>query len=512
MNVLILIVASGPDKGRVFELSGNGPILLGRDCEPIPLTDPKASHPHARLTRGDQTWYIEDLRSRFGTFRNHQPISGRVALHDGDYVQVGQTVFVLAQKQVEAPDTTTANDKATKDTPPRTAPRRRASALVTVAAMLAIAALIGANAYQILSFDRVRDDLADARTASESTNSQLLAGINELDTDKDDAALAQVLDILESQKDNTKLLEDIRLAIKAQPEANRPVLEAILAGVEQQSGENETLASVEQKLDTLLEEPRVSGGAVAQNTNLEPVLNDILEALKGLQAADKQLAEIYEVIQVWPVQTQARLAEILSAVRTQPNESKAALERVLAELRSKQITDTDELRLAIRNELRSGLTQTRFALLPTNQAPAEASPAAPTDQPAVQAASKRAETRPGPAAQEYNDSPDDSKLTEMQRLYKQAWLTGQPVTLGGGKINPITGKVADGRTLDPATARAAGITRWEDWYMMDDFAERMRLQRQAMQALSEADLDDDIIRLPEDKRSETNPQQDAPTN
>ncbi len=71
------------------------------------------------------------------------------------------------------------------------------------------------------------------------------------------------------------------------------------------------------------------------------------------------------------------------------------------------------------------------------------------------------------------------RLTALERAYRRAFETDQPVTVGAGVVNPVTGERSTGRTLDPAAARAAGITSWREWYVMDAFAERMRLQRQA---------------------------------
>jgi hypothetical protein len=646
--------------------------------------------------------------------------------------------------------------------------------LVGAAALLAIAALIGANAYQIMNVEKIRTDIAAARSATESSTTQLMDEMAQLDPSESRVVLARILDVVESQQGQKQLLEDIRVAIADQPEANRPMLEAILAQLETQSAKADALASLGDRLDEVLTSPaqfagsfdqllamqqvnadttaktnellnllvdqlktgetgeirdtqaarladaaalarviekidklptvqqfedlrqlienqpkqletlvaragsepvnmdevyaaisktkltlpktlvakldrvltqieeqpsseqlaaaiREAGGgntattrlvdelatklnaqpdalapyfeefsselekrptlgqmvealdamqarhdaalarrldeisqklvdsdtttlaarqeesarllgqvlvelkdrepidqlaeqvkslAAAQKSDVEPVLADILEAVKARQEADARLAEIHEIIQVWPVQTQARLTEILAEVRTNPNESKAALERVLAELRAKEVVGAEDLRDAIRGELRSGLSQTRFALLPTDAA-AQPQPSpqavASTQKPKVSAdASNKVEitssARPAVAVTESEAPADDSKLTDLQRAYKLAWQRGEPVTVGGGKINPVTGKLAEGRTLDPATARAAGITRWEDWYVMDDFAERMRLQRQAMHHLSESSLDEDMIRLPETDAAEVNRNQAAPAN
>ena len=50
--------------------------------------------------------------------------------------------------------------------------------------------------------------------------------------------------------------------------------------------------------------------------------------------------------------------------------------------------------------------------------------------------------------------------------------------------------------LDPAQARAAGIDTWRDWYLMDDFAERMRLARQASRVRGTVG-DPSVVTLPD---------------
>src|SRR5262249_1765168 len=64
-------------------------LVLGRhpDCD-IVLELGAVSREHAQITSADNQWYVEDLRSRNGTFVNGKQITGRQALVDQDQVRI----------------------------------------------------------------------------------------------------------------------------------------------------------------------------------------------------------------------------------------------------------------------------------------------------------------------------------------------------------------------------------------------------------------------------------------
>jgi MoxR-like ATPase len=85
---------------RVFAL--HDAVTLGRrgaerdDAEErVDVDDAWLSARHARLARDGDTWGIEDLKSKNGTFVNIRPAAGRVALRDGDVIEAGGTMFVF---------------------------------------------------------------------------------------------------------------------------------------------------------------------------------------------------------------------------------------------------------------------------------------------------------------------------------------------------------------------------------------------------------------------------------
>lgn len=102
--MLILIVYRGPNKGQVFKLSADRPHTLGRGVPPTGVTDSKVSTRHCRFTQRDGTWWLEDLKSRNGTYVNHVKLDQAVALRDGDRVQLGETRVAVAMAQADPSD------------------------------------------------------------------------------------------------------------------------------------------------------------------------------------------------------------------------------------------------------------------------------------------------------------------------------------------------------------------------------------------------------------------------
>jgi len=88
-----LVVRSGPDEGRRFDLR-TGANQVGRDrTGEVVLTDPMVSKRHARLNVAD-TVEILDLGSANGTFVAGEQVE-RATLRVGDEVAIGDTVLVL---------------------------------------------------------------------------------------------------------------------------------------------------------------------------------------------------------------------------------------------------------------------------------------------------------------------------------------------------------------------------------------------------------------------------------
>ena len=84
----ILQISSGPQKGRQYDLSQEK-YVLGRHPECDIVVDTGAvSRYHAQVLHEEGRFFVEDLKSRNGTFVNGKMINGREALTHGDVIQI----------------------------------------------------------------------------------------------------------------------------------------------------------------------------------------------------------------------------------------------------------------------------------------------------------------------------------------------------------------------------------------------------------------------------------------
>lgn len=85
-------VKQGPGLGQKFVLDGNE-IILGRgEKATLTLDSEEVSRAHAKLTRTDGEYTIEDMESRNGIVLNGLKVHAAV-LRDGDQVQLGDVVL-----------------------------------------------------------------------------------------------------------------------------------------------------------------------------------------------------------------------------------------------------------------------------------------------------------------------------------------------------------------------------------------------------------------------------------
>ncbi len=278
---------------------------------------------------------------------------------------------------------------------------------------------------------------------------QIQAGSNDAESM---ALLRELTTKLESAPTTEQLADAVAKVVTGQLDSTRPLLEQIASSLDDSAKQSEAG-------QTLLEQVRL--------------------ALLAQQENDARLDQIYDLL--------------ASADTGTDND---ALRQVLREIRTKSIAGMDELRSTIRREVQAGLSEHRLAgVRDTRAAPSLALTLPDVVEP-VSVSSYTAEvvapSTPGdivamatPQGQDIirvqQDTPKQGNaLTDVEQAYRLAFMTGKPITLGGGSVNAQTGKATIGRTLDPSAAKAAGITDWRDWYLMDDFAERMRLQQQAV--------------------------------
>jgi diguanylate cyclase (GGDEF)-like protein len=116
-----LVVLKGEEIGRDFRLRKNSTVIGRGEAADIRVPDQGASRAHARVVyqgtgMGDRTRFvITDLGSTNRTFVNGQPIRS-VELHDGDKVQIGDTIFkFVVLDDVEARFHAEVRDRITYD-------------------------------------------------------------------------------------------------------------------------------------------------------------------------------------------------------------------------------------------------------------------------------------------------------------------------------------------------------------------------------------------------------------
>ncbi len=90
-----LVMRTGPNPGKVFELSKNE-LFIGRDVNnDIVINDSEISRKHARILMQAGGFVLEDLGSTNGSFINGQRLMGPHVLRPGETVMFGENVSLL---------------------------------------------------------------------------------------------------------------------------------------------------------------------------------------------------------------------------------------------------------------------------------------------------------------------------------------------------------------------------------------------------------------------------------
>jgi serine phosphatase RsbU (regulator of sigma subunit) len=99
----VLQISKGATPGD-FPLNG-GTVTLGRDKEcTVVIRGQMVSRLHARIVQVEGQFYLEDNKSRNGTFVNDEPIDGRVLLRDKDRIKIGDFLATFCDAPaVQAP-------------------------------------------------------------------------------------------------------------------------------------------------------------------------------------------------------------------------------------------------------------------------------------------------------------------------------------------------------------------------------------------------------------------------
>jgi pSer/pThr/pTyr-binding forkhead associated (FHA) protein len=103
---MALIIVRGPGTGQTFTL-GTDTVIIGRETQTAKfvIADPAISRRHARISRQDSAYTIEDLNSTNGTFINAERVVGTVALVPGDLIELG-TAVTLSYEDLDAANVT----------------------------------------------------------------------------------------------------------------------------------------------------------------------------------------------------------------------------------------------------------------------------------------------------------------------------------------------------------------------------------------------------------------------
>ena len=94
---LVVEASPGVEAGSTFEV-GLAPVTIGRtdgNAIVLPRDEYVSSH-HARVEALRDGLWVIDLGSRNGTYVNGAPVDGRVRLHAGDVLRIGQTELRVA--------------------------------------------------------------------------------------------------------------------------------------------------------------------------------------------------------------------------------------------------------------------------------------------------------------------------------------------------------------------------------------------------------------------------------
>lgn len=105
----ILIMRTGPNPGKSFELTKNE-LYIGRDINnDIVVNDSEISRKHARLVMQAGGYVLEDLGSTNGTFVNGQRLMGPHVVKPGELIMLGENVSLAVEAGYDADATMMAS-------------------------------------------------------------------------------------------------------------------------------------------------------------------------------------------------------------------------------------------------------------------------------------------------------------------------------------------------------------------------------------------------------------------
>jgi predicted component of type VI protein secretion system len=124
-DTLQLVMAQGPQPGRIFEWERGVTLSIGRDPgNRLMVNDPQVSRQHARITPQGGLMILEDLGSTNGTTVNGLRITGVHTLAHGDEIGLGDNVTLMfyGRPTSDAGATVVAPRVTYADSPPASPP------------------------------------------------------------------------------------------------------------------------------------------------------------------------------------------------------------------------------------------------------------------------------------------------------------------------------------------------------------------------------------------------------
>ncbi|MEM7682546.1 MAG: FHA domain-containing protein [Planctomycetota bacterium] len=339
--MLLLIVAAGPDKGRVYELPDDQEFILGREGGDVRLSDRKSSRRHCRLWSEGGRWYLRDLGSRHGTYCNRQRVDKAQPISDGDHIQVGSSVLVVSRLSPEQAERLEGFDLSAE---PLAIRRKRQRVLLIAggAAAAAMLALGSSPAWMPLLHDRP-------------------AGLDPVIGDKLDAITQELARQRQSLDQQTQ-------ADQAFAAAQARTGQSVLAGIDGLLGAADRRAEVDESLTSALAANQRLGAKLVDAFDQTSVAHGQLmsELSRRAEADHRVLAEL-AVANEQSVAHQRRLTLLEHELRHLPKRMSPAVAEALgpalARLRNDpaaaaQLSAIDLAAVGDRNQTRVALTQT----------------------------------------------------------------------------------------------------------------------------------------------------------
>ena len=95
-----LYVENGPDRGKSYVITGEGPFFAGRDpAAQVPLLDEMASRRHFQVEFRNNVYHVRDLGSSNGTLLNGRMIKDVAPLSPNDRIEVGETRITFVDER-----------------------------------------------------------------------------------------------------------------------------------------------------------------------------------------------------------------------------------------------------------------------------------------------------------------------------------------------------------------------------------------------------------------------------